>query len=379
MSIIMGPITTPSIPSSNPLESELLAVNCQAVPLWKYAQHVQYPECQFWGVRNEATIQDYQCRDMWSQEQRDFVQLYLRTAQEMIEDELGYFLCPTWTVGTIEEAQNDDERRVDQREFAWSGQSRWKNVIAPGIKAVSTVDSGSVVNHATDPAIIGPVSTTVTDSSEIRVFHPDSTIPIVPSRIVISGGTVTIYVPRCRLVKESLLYTTDIDYDTISNFEATVDIYRVYNDDSTNAVIVSRHSCDYSCLSANCEFASATACMKIKRQDIGTFEVNRATYTGGEWVTGGSCQSPVTLRLYYLSGVRSVSSIMEQAIIRLAHTLMPTEPCGCKVTQDIWERDRSLPNFITIERASNPFGPMDGAWFAWSLISGRKVMESDVL
>jgi len=355
---------------------------CTAVPLWRYAQRIRYPEDQFFGVLNETTIENYQCREMWSQLERTDIAYYLREAQRTLEDYLGYFLCPTWSYGTLSEIPNYDDRYLDQRIYRSKMTTRWAHVIQAGTLAVASVSAGEVVDHSSDPAVVGGIATTLTDQAEIRVFHPGSDLEISPSSVVISGGVLTIRIPRARMVKESLMDTPSqgLDYADTSNFEATVDVYRIYNDPSKNAVIVAPHSCSPGCFSTGCGEYTNTGCLYIKRPIIGTVQVQPATYSGGEWTSGSlSCRSGDQVRLYYQSGLRYLPEQLEDAVVRLAHSLMAEEPCGCQVTQRIWQRDRTVPGAITRERAHAPFGLSDGAWRAFVVASQMRVGRSSVL
>jgi len=350
------------------------------VPLERYAQRVSYPECQFYGVRNEATLQSSACREMWSLAQREMIAYYLVEAQKLIEDELGYFVCPTWVMGVQSEVAeyNDKQRYVDQQTYNHCDLTRWGYLIQAGKRTQTVILEDAVVSHAADPAVIGPIATAVTDENEVFVFYPDSNLRIMPSQIDISGGNMTIYIPRCRMVKASLLDTpsSGLDYTDLTNFQASVDIYRIYTDTTQQATLVTPHVCGTNCLSSACSEYTRTGCMYIHDHEIGHVSVKPATYSGGSWNYSNTGCSPSSLiRLYYLSGQNGLTRLMEDAIIRLAHSLMPEEPCGCDVVQRLWARDRNVPSQITVERASNPFGVTEGAWFAWTLTKAKALVR----
>ena len=85
------------------------------------------------------------------------------------------------------------------------------------------------------------------------------------------------------------------------------------------------------------------------------------------------------MRLNYLSGMDPTSPQAEDAIIRLAHSKMPEEPCGCSVAQRLWKRDRSVPSLLTAERLNCPFGLSDGAWIAWKFAMALKKYRAHTL
>ena len=57
-----------------------------------------------------------------------------------------------------------------------------------------------------------------------------------------------------------------------------------------------------------------------------------------------------------------------KAIMRLAHSRLPKEPCGgCEIVRGIWRQDRNIPEIIEHARFRNPYGETtDGAWYAWT-------------
>jgi len=360
-----------------PSESTLTAED-SAVSLPRYAQIIQSPECAFMGVQCDDDT-DYECRDIWMKHYRDNIQHYLAEAQQELEDEIGYFLMPRWVIG----AQTDGipERQIDAQPYAFPVLARWGHVIEAGVRATASIAAGSVVDHSADPAVVGPIATTVTDTSEVKVYHPGTTVEIHPSAIAIAGGFVTITIPRCRMVLASLADNPSggLDYTDVTNFEATVDVTREYCDSSTNAVLVWPHSCtSLATCSCTCGDYTQTGCIYVKDPVIGELDVLPATYSGGSWssTTQVCCTSnPVMVRLNYRAGVTTLTRQQEDAIVRLAHAKMPEEPCGCEIAQRLWARDREIPKALTRERANCPFGMSDGAWVAWRFAQTLKLVE----
>ncbi len=366
-------------------QSTLSAEN-SAVTLPRYAQILGYSECQFFGVRQDGNTA-YECRDIWTKTQRDNVARYLGSAQRMLEDEIGYFLSRRWVVGTLAEAVGGDERLVDQAGACnrWYLLTRWPYVVSVGVRTVTVIDDGVAVSHAADPAVI-TVTTTVTDNSEIVVYHPGTTIEIHPSAITIAGGTATITIPRCRMVLASLADndTTGIDYTVTANFEQTVDVVRVWTDGSTNGSLVWPHRCTGACASHGCSEYSQTACLYVRDGRLGIVDITPGTYADGVWTIaglgcGGGSGMPQYARLYYRAGIGAIDQRMEDAIVRLAHSLMPEEPCGCDLAKRLWYRDRTVPQVLTAERLNSPFGLADGAWVAYQLAQTIKMYRAGVL
>jgi len=191
-----------------PSESTLTA-EASAVTLPRYAQIIQNPPCAFFGVKRDSET-EYECRDIWMKHYRDNIQRYLAEAQEEIEDFVGYFLMPRWVIGIPD--GTTPERQIDNQQYSQPMHDRqnymvlaqWGYMIEAGIKATTAIEAGSIVDHTSDPAVVGPIATTVTDTSEVKVYHPDTTVEIHPSAMTISGGNLTITIPRCRMVLASL-------------------------------------------------------------------------------------------------------------------------------------------------------------------------------
>lgn len=354
-----------------------------AVPLERYIQLVGgYAECAMWGVNRTADATYRDCYQIWDKNQRDMVVQYLAEAQEEIEDVIGYFLSPRWVVGDLADEENYDPRYIDDQKYTIPLKTRWGVVIEAGVKAESTISAGESVDHSADPAVIGPVATTVTNINEIRIYYPGDDVEINPSSVVISGGNVTIQVPRCRMVKPELADNDQngVDYTDTNNFLATVDVKRVYNDSSTNATLVSPHSCTASCSTSGCSEYTQTGCIYIREERIGSLDVFPATYTSGSWVRSGiNCCTFDRVRLNYRAGLTNITKQAEDAIVRLAHAKMPHEPCECSTIHDVWERDNLIPNILTRERINCRFGLTNGAWVAWQRVQAMKLRRMSVL
>lgn len=371
-----------------PQQSTLLDRSRLALSLEEYAYVIEVDECSFFGVKKTIYADDEdQCRTIWTKDQRDMVARHLLEAQQAIEDYVGFFLKPTYVVGTFAESPNNDERFVDTQGYGYRAVTRWGRVLTIGVKSEATIQAGQAVTHESGGNIIDPVvisGITVpsgTVASEIRVYHPGTTVEINPSAISISGTTMTVTIPRCRMVKAALADNpkAGLEYTDSDNFEETVDITRVTTDGSTNATLVSNCTCGLLC-TGTCEASTETACVTILDGRLGILQVQPGRYSDGTWYKRGSTiYCPERVRLYYLSGVTVLSEQMKSAIIRLAHTKMPEELCGCDVYTRLWARDRNVPDILTRERINCPFGMSDGAWEAFKVCGRLKRRKAMVL
>ena len=341
------------------------------VTMAAYARHIQACECGFFGVVNgpECTY-DNGCSNIWTMDQRDWVQYYLAEAQYEIEEVIKYNIGQRWVV--------DEEHSYSNPIITTLGY-----VVSGGVETTADLYLSQAASHATDPVVIGPLVTTVTDVNAIQVYHPGSDIRIVPSKIAISGGSVTITIPRCRMVKPSLCdnSTAGLSYTDTNNFSATVDIKHIYNTNTTPATLVYR-SCQ---TSTECTDTETTACIYVHDATLGIVSVVPNYITS-------LCGSMDRVKLSYLSGrlfanekgyLTRWGRQAQDTIIRLAHAKMPHAPCACDAATQMWTRDREIivDGFGRSVRGISPFGPEEGAWAAYTFCSapGMELVRGAIL
>jgi hypothetical protein len=363
------PVTTTAISTLEPLAS------C-ALSLSDYANIIGYDECAFFGVAYDGQI-EYDCRMFWTEWQRLDVYRALVEAQQILETELRYPLCPTWVIGTPEEY--GEQRYVDIQPSGNPLLTKWGFLIASGVRAEATLASGITVTYTVEPAQVGPFAATINDVAEVKVYYPGSDREIAPIRKTYSGGMLTIHIPRCRLVSVPNTIDEGVAYEDLSNFLTTVDVRRIYNDPSIGGVMVTPHACVGDCSLNGCVEYTQTACMYIRDHRLGIVEIVPATYGGGGWTRNSSCTYQyIEARLNYYCGLRNADVAMKNAIVRLAHARMAAEPCGCEIVQRLWERDRHTPDGLSRERLNCRFGTSDGAWAAYQLALSRKLRRISV-
>lgn len=367
---------TPVPPTTTTPASTLDALSICALSLPEYASIIGYDECAFFGVAYDGQI-DYDCRMFWTEWQRMDIYRALVEAQELMEGVLGYPLCPTWIVGEPDEF--GEQRYVDTQCYSNPMLTKWGHVIAAGVRAETTLLADGTVNYAVEPATVGPIAVTISDTSEVKVYYPGSDREIKPSRMTYTGGNLTIYIPRCRLVETPNTTDDGMAYTDTGNFLEAVDVKRVYNDPSTNASVVAPHTCNSSCTENGCSEYTQTACMYMRDKRLGIVDILPATYSSGTWTKVTDCRCSYELvRLNYQAGLRQLDTAMKSALVRLAHARMASEPCGCAIVQALWERDRTTPDVLSRERLNNPFGPQEGAWVAYKLAQSRKLYRMSV-
>lgn len=351
--------------TSTPLDESL-----NAVKLARYAQIAGYSECELFGVFKDPS--DRACDSIFTHAQRARLVHYLGEAQDEIEQVVGYPLSPKYFVA--------EQMKIPSGKYRYK--ARWTRIIGAGVKAVTMISAAESVDHTTDPAVVGALATTVTDPDEIRVYHPGTTIEIIPSKITIAGGNVTIEIPRCRMVLAALEDTPPdgLDYNDTANFEAEVDVAREYLDTTDPGVLVYPHLSTCGCC-ASCSEVTADACVYVRDARLGFVDVMRAEFISSVWTAACACQCcpPTYSRINYLAGLETLTPQAEDAIVRLAHAKMPSAPCGCGSIMELWTRDRHTPETLTRERENCPFGMSDGAWIAWRFANSMRTMRGSVL
>jgi hypothetical protein len=244
------------------------------------------------------------------------------------------------------------------------------------------LQASATVDYNTEPATVGPLTVTISDTAEVKVFYPGTDREIKPSRMTYSGGQLTIYIPRCRLVETPNTTDDGMAYTDTDNFLAAVDVKRIYNDPSVAATLVAPHQCSgtgCTCSAVGCSEYTQTACIYTRDKRLGIVDIVPATYSSGAWSRVVNCSHNYELvRLNYQAGLRTLDTAMKSALVRLAHARMASEPCGCDIVQRLWERDRKAPDVLSRERLNCPFGPSEGAWVAYKLAQSRKLYRMNV-
>lgn len=351
---------------ARPSDNVLPSMSQLGLTLDRYQELMGLSVCAFNGVNRPTENQDSFCNEIVTQQQRDDLAIFLLQAEEMREEELGYYLAPKWRV----EEQNmacANPFLLDRKYLIEVGWPTWAE-----IEMDYALDHGTgpfdTDNPPNDPVTVELTSVISTD--EIVITYPDEKVEIKPSGITAVGTDVTIEIPRCRLVKKEYCVNRDsaIPYYEAEYFLETVDIWCHYADPEYGAEFKwIQTPCDTDCV-PNCQ----PACTVIAGQmayEISQVYVYPATYSNGVF-TRTNCWSyrtmPDSVRVTYRSG-RRPSINNELLTIRLAHTLMPYAPCECDIVRKRWNRDREPMDQFS------PYGSARGALDAWMADSRAKV------
>ena len=319
-------------------------IDTLAVPLPRYAQIVDYQEAAFFGVNQTIPSgqREYACRQIWTRWQRQAVARALMSAQGEFWKHCNYPMVPTFIT---------DERHEYSRTFLLNN----CRVIGLGQKVDTLLVSGLTIDYTNDPAEVS-FATSVTDTNQLHVYHPGTDYEIIPSSIVITGGVATILIPRVRMV--AMAYDDNPedgwDYTDDTYFEATLDVRRIYLDKTHQINLSGLRGCP-----GIGSWSHQWQTAYIHNGSIGHIKLARPSWTDCDYY-------PNYADVNYLCGLTELSTHAEDAIIRLAHSRMPTEPCGCDFLKGMWERDKFVPDVLTAERENNPWGLSDGSWISYN-------------
>jgi hypothetical protein len=171
---------------------------------------------------------------------------------------------------------------------------------------------------------------------------------------------------------------TGIEYANLTNFTSTVDVKRIYNDPSTQAVLLQPHACSWECSLNGCGAFTQTACMYFSNARLGFLHVEPATYSGGTWSRNSAAcgRSYSLVQLNYYCGMRTLSHDAEMAIVRLAHNKVAESLCSCDVFSTMWRVDRETPRGnLTRSLQNMPFGISAGARYAFNVAKRLKIFR----
>lgn len=378
------------------------------------------------GVNLQALTEvEGNCAGAWMQHEwqqhdavsREELSRFIARAEADIEEALGFSLMPSWEV---------DERQVSirpvQPETINLGGSdvRWyrqpiitdkKWFLAGGIRGTTVVLAAAPITWAVVPAgeypRTGSVSAPYTgsDACEIQVFYPgkgaDPTYQIRPAKVVIAAGVATVTFARELTVLEELqeeLLAGPVDGLDNASFLTTVDIYRVYNDPSTQVSFLWEPVGGCGCDSItggcpSCSYATSTGCLVPRDGRLGIVNYGPASWDAATSAyiaaSFGMARQPDILRLYYLAGLEdtklacprtTMSADWARTVAYYAASMVDREWCACSANiAEQWQVDLSHVSggeefsryALSPANLNNPFGPRRGAVYAWQRVNGR--------
>jgi len=367
------------------------------------------------------------CGDVWFQNSwlhsdrvgRDDIALAIQQAEKTIAAEAGYNLIPDWTE---QERLQYTRPSVPEVYNIWGTNPRFQmksvelkkaHVISGGVRTKSIVLAGAAIvrsdadgdgysEHCTVT-----VPTSVTDENEIRIYYPGESgadaWEIRPIKVSLTGGNAVITFKSWQVVDaaaQDILNAEALDAADDTNYETTVDVYRVYNDPSTQVQFLWESDPDCLCGSETCtagELSTQAGCFHIRDERLGlvvpvsaSWDAATSKFVFTEW---SAYREPDQIRFWYYSGYKdmqvtrpnvTMAPYWQYAVAVYAASLLERPVCGCSNANqfiDKWRRDSAFGSqqeggfTVTAEIAANKLGTSMGAIYAYKRIqqNGMKV------
>lgn len=339
---------------------------------------------------------------------REELAMAIQQAEQEISLEAGFNLMPDWTEEerleypkpSFVEAVN--VRGINARWGYKSVEASKGHLISGGVKTKTLVQAGVTFNR-TDADSDGyaelctaTIPTTLTDVNQLRAYYPakdgEDGWEIRPIKVTLSGGNAIITFKSWQVSAANQMDSMDaevLEADDANSYETTIDIYRVYNDPSTQAQFLWEQGggCG-SC--TTCQLGSQAGCFILRDPRMGmvvpspgSWNSDTETFDSSEY---SMCREPDQIRLWYYSGYRNPSDRRSYAelaaywkypIAHFAASKLDKSVCGCSNVQQFiekWRRDSAFASqeeggfTVTAEIAANKLGTSMGALDAYRAI-----------
>jgi hypothetical protein len=410
------------------------------LPLENWRQMMQFHPWHFWGLADSGLLKAYEgCSPLTRQyawqnsdaASRSEVVQAVETAEQRLFDELDFWPAPAYGSETVA--------------YPWSSGAwgRWPNiqlgtqyVQAAGVEALTLISAGAAVAFSdtdsdgyNDTFTVGPVATTVTDTSEIVVYFaatdrfagPDYSTDVSdrwrvqPIRVSIGGGNATIKGPAWLLIRPVLyegianIGASGLDPATAANFATTLDVYRRSTDRDGTTTATSQAAitwetrpchgwwcCECTGVVSGSEHdpaATALALARVGLRDavhgivsIGEAAYNASTSTWSEecpvWCDAPDRVVVRTLAGYPLAANGQMDPFWQTVVARFAAAELARPICGCEdANRELfrWQFDLARTSgsgdeaygAISARDLDNPFGTRRGHVWAWRAIQTR--------
>jgi len=342
---------------------------------------------------------------------RETIAQAINQAEMEMEAEMGFYLMPTWTVEERLDYPHPGMPGVfgldgmNTRGLFKSVEANHGHVISGGIREKTLLENAAAIVR-TDPDGDGyselctvTTAVTFTDIDQVRIYYAsmdgDDAYEIRPATVTISGNFATITFKAWQVPKLDLQEKLDaavLNAATNTNYETTVDVYRVRNDPSTQLQFMWESSTDVNCCGtcAACQFSSQAGCFHLRDQRLGIVVPAPGTWDAAdqEFDTAefSVCRDPDQVKLWYYSGWKDstvkrpyveMSNYWKFAVAVFAASKFERAVCGCSnVNQFVekWRRDAAYESMneggfkVTAELMANKLGTTMGALYAYRQI-----------
>jgi hypothetical protein len=371
-----------------------------------------------------AVVKQYAWQESGQVAREDIAQA-IAHAERQVTRELGYTPVPDWIVDervrTVQPGIPDviNKGQADARGFAMPAFLAKKHFITGGIEAKTLIEAGADMAYTDEDGdgyletatVI--VATTVTDPAEIAVYYPGENgrdeweirplnDPLTRRRsVTIAGGNATIVMASEQLVDANLLAALNpaaVDGDVASNFNATVDVFRHFNDPQTQVTLMwlpTAQFCDCGTTGCvTCAHTVQTGCFVSRdlRNSIINFSAAtwNATTEAFDTAVPTVSRIPENLRAFYYAGFQDLDHAdaprlemdpdLARHIAYLSLLHLPRPVCSCDAVKTLFADKRTdLALRVSTQAASqsyqlsprhlnNPWGTQRAAIEAWSFL-----------
>lgn len=396
---------------------------------------------------NEDTNARTICKRVWFQHEwqdadrvgRDAIAQAILAAEQEIEQYLGYRLLPSWEREEWQPTQRPIRPETvslsmsDVRGYGRIVKARWGHFISGGVEAVALLDATVAVAYSDkdgdgyqELAEITITTSATADPSEIEVHLPDgdfateydekNRVRPIAVKVTDNGNGTYTYDIRCR--REQLVLwdklTTLPPVNAIAGdadntyFAAEVEIWRHYNDPSTQATIMWERPPDCATCTdgtcGSCAYGSQTACLMARADpklsllaySPATWNADLSTFGPAE---AGIARDPDVVRLFYRAGLRNrarettmgarfsgayPNQVMDpfwaRIVAQFAASKLDRPVCDCGYIRqqiEMWNQDLAYTSgaeqtatfTISSKDLRSPFGTRRGAIMAWRAVS----------
>lgn len=349
---------------------------------------------------------------------RDEIALAIARAEADLEAFLGYRLLPDWEYDEWHELARPNRKelinlgQINRRGYQQAVQLDWRKFVVGGQRAATAIAEEIAIAWS-DEDLDGyeetgtvTVATVVEDECEIRLFYPghdgDPEWEIRPVNVSIINNIATITFRRELAVSELLLFALPNSDGQMpvanglddADFLAVVDVYRIYNDPSQQAMLMweqilpewSRCGCPA------CQFSIQSGCLHTRGdRDLSHVAWTTAEWDADEYAFKGTylefCRTPDAIRTWYLAGhqkrgMRCSKHIMDpdwaRTVAYYATSMLERPMCDCSAdTYDYWRSDLAVIGGTGVDVAfspaqgnlNNPLGTRRGAIHAWNRLN----------
>lgn len=391
------------------------------LPLDRWAAIMGIDPFSFNQLSSDTIHPNNSCGDVWFSKSwqhsdrvgRDDVAMAIQQAEQEISREVGYNLVPDWTLAERLPYPRPGQPGVfntwgtNPQGFFKSVETSKGHIISGGVRTKTLIEAGVAVvrTDADNDTIFAElctvtVATSVADTNEIHVYFPghsgNDAWEIRPITVSISGGVATITYKAWQSADNDLqesIPAAPLDALVAENFAQTVDVYRVWNDPSTQVQFMWENfasPCGNCGTCATCQMEAQAGCFHLRDQRIGivvpapgTWDATTSTFTTSEF---SALREPDQIRIWYYSGYVDqhlprpyveMSPLFEYAVAYYAASKLDRPVCGCSNISEFiehWRLDQMFSSLnsggfnVTQEFAGNRLGTSVGAFYAYRRI-----------